>query len=744
MWNRRQFLAAPAALLSAQTAIRIRQVDIVHHTHYDVGYTELPSVIRDMQKRYLDVAIDTCRRDPAFRWTNESLLALDDWWRAASQARRNQLLALVQAGVLDVMGMPFNQTPFLNAAQWQQMMSWIPESLRRSLNIRAAMQSDVNGMPRAGAIALLDRGIHHLLMGINADSGGPPFERPSAFWWKLPNGRSMFVWLGEHYGSIMNYLQPARDGNHLLTSEDKLRAAHTTLSARLAKLEQSGYPHDRLLLSFTNPFNYDNGAPFPSLSPFVIAWNKLGLRPTLRLVTATQALFDMEKAIGSKLPTFEGEWTDWWANGDASGPREVAASRQAKRHLTAAHSPVFGPMPAEAQPVVEEILRDLCLFDEHTWGAAGSVSQPYSLNTLGQYNEKSQLAYRPMGSAEALLSRRVRSYLGSKPDAVYVFNPSPSALSGWVQVRGKADVWVDKLAPHSVRVLGEDTNIPEPSIPAVSLDSNGWPSAATWDSTSGPLFEGPIGEFISTGLVQGGNRRTITQLHANPDAAQRDEIRRKHFHETAALSANARREETAHTLIFTQEIRHARLKSATRRLELWKREPRARIVVTFDRISSLDPEVFYIGFTLPQGVNMPVFSCGAVPFTPYRDQLTGSCRDYFAIDGWAHYASPTSGHWLWVTRDAPLVSIGSPHVCERHQNEPANLRRILAMVFDNCWHTNFVADSHGVMRFQFELVWRPQLTDPAALAESLAADPIAIANPTLHQTPEERTGLYRG
>ena len=33
----------------------------------------------------------------------------------------------------------------------------------------------------------------------------------------------------------------------------------------------------------------------------------------------------------------------------------------------------------------EEIYRDLCLFDEHTWGSADSVGQPGSLETWGQY-----------------------------------------------------------------------------------------------------------------------------------------------------------------------------------------------------------------------------------------------------------------------------------------------------------------------------------------------------------------------
>jgi len=46
------------------------------------------------------------------------------------------------------------------------------------------------------------------------------------------------------------------------------------------------------------------------------------------------------------------------------------------------------------------------------------------------------------------------------------------------------------------------------------------------------------------------------------------------------------------------------------------------------------------------------------------------------------------------------------------------------MIFDNCWRTNFVADSHGTMEFQFEVVWSERLDQPSELAEALTIDPI--------------------
>ena len=73
--------------------------------------------------------------------------------------------------------MAMNNTPFLNRQQWQKMLHWLPEDLWQRVHPTVAIQDDVNGVPRTGAMALFDRGIHRLFTGINDDNGGPPFPR---------------------------------------------------------------------------------------------------------------------------------------------------------------------------------------------------------------------------------------------------------------------------------------------------------------------------------------------------------------------------------------------------------------------------------------------------------------------------------------------------------------------------------------------------------------------------------------
>ncbi len=801
-----------AGAAEAPAASTIERIYIVHFSHTDFGFTDLQSVCRELQVRYLDIAVDAVLatmdgpNERKCYWTAESVVAVDDWWQAAAPARREQFLKAVRSGQLEITAMPFNQTPSLNAPQWRTMLHWIPEDLWQQFAPKVALQNDVNGCPRAGAVALLDRGIKHLCMGINADSGGPPFYRPSAFWWKMPDGRRLFVWLNLSYpdgydffesahwrrgpvpGAADTRYRPPRAGDFFRTDEASLGAAHAQCLRRLASLKRDGYPHNVLTISMTSHWRMDNDPPFLPLADFIAAWNKAGLKPELVFTTASKAVLAMEKAIGEKVPQHEGEFTDWWANGMASAPCEVAASRLAKRLLAAAQSPLWGPPDTAVTRKLDLLYKDLCLFDEHTWGSSMSVALPWSLDTQAQFNEKATFAFKPMAHAEWLLSQRARTRLLREGDGFIVANPSSAPFTGWVRLiatclRGDfksleqpggaplalyfedgiqpwgrpqrpadltredesatfsdaagnqvAKFWIEqldggsfiKLRPSESAVQDKPANAPRPTV---TPDASGWPASAQWPGMNKPLFLPGLGEFVAIKVNAFAPRWTLHDM-AGSGQAHRDQLRKEAVQETRATPAGkATVVETPHTLVFTQAINHPRLKWATRKLELWKRQPRARLTLRLYRTSSADPEAVFVEFPLPCEGTLPRLSCGGMPFTPYTDQIPGSCRDYFAIDGWVHYATP-DGHWLWTTRDAALMTLGAPQVWTRRTTPPADTHRVLSMLFNNFWYTNFVADEHGAMEFQFDLIWREKLADgeSPALAESLTAEPVVLIN----------------
>ncbi len=810
----------------------IQHVDLVHFSHTDYGFTDHPAVCRELQKRYLDIAIDAVlatREKPdagKFCWTAETTIAVNDWWQTATAARREDFLKAVRSGQLEISAFPLNQTPTLNRRQWQKMLHWLPEDLWQEVQPRAALQNDVNGFPRAGAMALLDRGIHYLFSSINPDSGGAPLRRPSAFWWKMPDGRRLFVWLNFSYPHGYYFLEqhswrrgpvpeatdtryrPARPGDFFKSDEASVRKAHRLFVRQLRRLVAGGYSYPTLLLSMTNEWRMDNDPPFPPLAEFVAAWNRLELKPTLRLTTVSTALKRMEKEIGDKIPEYQGEWTDWWANGVASGPREVAASRLAKRLVAAAESPLWGELDENGRKAVDQIYEDLCLFDEHTWGSGNSVALPDSLEVLGQYNEKARFAYRPMAMAKLLLSQRVRGRLVGEGEGLYVANTSGLPLSGWITMpasclrgnyRSVVDprsgqrvpleprnglrpfsrpqnegeltpentaatfpdncagqtvrFWVDNLEGGTVRKLQLSTEAAAPpkapqhiTGPTVALDENGWPTLVAWPTMERPLFTAGFGDFVSVGIRGFAPRWIGKDIFSTSDDARRQKLRTEKLAEIPATPAGkATVEKNLHTTVYLQRLQHPRLAWATRRLELWNREPRARLTLRIDRTSSGAPEVFFVVCPLPCEGTLPKTSNGGVPLVPFEDQLPGTCRDYFAIDGWVQYETP-DGNWLWVSRDAPLVTFGAPQVLARRTDAPKDVHRVLAMVFNNRWYTNFVGNSHGVMEFQFDLIWKKNMEGPREaerLAESLQVEPQVLIQPGLKESPLTIEHIYR-
>jgi hypothetical protein len=671
-------------------------------------------------------------------------------------------------------------------------------------------------------MALLDRNAANLFMGINATNGQAPFPVPMAFWWKMPDGRRLFVWLGDSYPAGFYYFfadswrhgpvpestdtryRPPRRGEFYPTDKATLRKAQARLCERLAGLEAQGYQWPVLPLSVTNEWRMDNDPPFLGLADFVAAWNKLKLQPELRLTTVSQALEDVKPHIGEKLPEYQGEFTDWWANGATSGPREVAASRRAKRNLTAALSPGWGEtLDANTHSAADKILRELCLFDEHTWGSADSIGLPHDIDTWAQFNEKARTAYYPLAMSKVILAQRARTAIYPREAGYYVANTAPKPWSGWVTMKASAlreklstledpkthtfipvetlagyaqftapenkdqltfeadnqtvadnvpgqalRFWVDNVAPNAtVRLTPSKKKVhatPPEKTPTVEADDNGWPTSVRWPGMDKPLFTESPGTFVSVEMTDFSARWKYNDLLQSRNG----ERRKKALKETLAEPDGKTRVETnAHTTVYTQSMKHPRLKWLTRTLEVFHGEARATLTVRLYRTSSELPEWFYIGCALPTGDTLPTVSCGGMPFVAFEDQLPHTCRDYLAIDSWADYNTP-DGHWLWITRDAPIVSFGGPQTLKHLESAPPNPNKAYALIFDNTWMTNFVADSHGIFEFRFDLVWKDPTTiktpkDTADLAETILSEPQLIIQPGLKEDPIFMERLYK-
>lgn len=804
----------------------IEYIDIVHHIHTDLGYTDHPLRAREIQAKFVGQAVEyvleTAEKKDPFTWTCETLLGVSDWLKQADAAQREHFYRAVDTGNLEITALPFNVTPFLNEQQWDQLLHWMPDAFWSRVPIRAAMQNDINGLPSAGISKLLGRGVHYLWMGPNVHLAASPFLTPHAFRWRMPNGNSMFVWLNGHYnngfylfnefwreGPIPNtndtrYRWP--DGNDIFRTDDEsLEHAHEQCAKCMAAFEgrepnagqfvRDGfifnkingiYPYRTLCVSITNHWRMDNDPPMKHLQSFVEKWNAHGYFPHLRLTTATQAMRHIEQEAGDSLDVVEGEWPDWWANGTMSVPRELSCARQAKRLWSTALSPVYGNITDEDRSCAEKVMKQLCLFDEHTYSSWKSVGSPYDLEVLSAQAEVSVLAYRSLESVKNLISDRFRRLPEVREQGVYLANPMDNVFQGWVTIpknclrgnythlldesagiryplhfissKGGYDrpksmaemseeyettdftdrapgaavrFWLPELKAKSVLRLiacsGDEREANAPGKADIRCDEAGWPTQICYPQRGAPMFQPGFGTFMSVSTDALAPRWAMMDVfHAETDA-ERKRLREQVLHEIKAEYGSTTRTESEHDITFTQGFTHPSLRWAKRILTISKSDARGRLTIRMRRKDDAAPEIYYLRMKMANTKTLPVMSAVGREYRPGVGQIPNSCMDYYACDGWVRYEDAQSS-WLISSLDAPMLTFGQPNCFARLKKIPDDTDTAFFMLFDNTWDTNFPANEHGLLEYQFDLLQTDRQKLGQKEADAMAFEPQVLVN----------------
>lgn len=757
---------------------KVRRIDIINWTHTDYGFTDHPLILFELQKRYIDIAIDYTERSAGnalgerFTWTVEALDPLWRWWNEADEARRKKLLKAVDRGQIDINIMPFNIHPCYNEAEMEQLLSWIPDELRKRLKIGIAIQNDVNGFPRAVAERLPGMGVDYVWLGMN---GHHPFPVPTLSKWELEDGKHVWLWNGGSYWDAYDYFSPSkwrtwqceandlmyrwpREGEIFASDEKSVLEAHDICVKKLAALEKKGYSYPVLPITFSSQWRCDNDGPFYGIVDFVKTWNRMGLRPELKLSTATASLRDLV-ADNEPSGTVQGEFGDWWAFGLASLPREHSAARSARHILQASMSDVLGKPSERDRQEAEGIMRDICTFYEHTFASMFSSSKPYGAFNQGSEIECSRYAYKAYEFAKWQLAKRVRTCVADSDEGLYVFNTQKSAYSGWIDfdfislrdgnaagvrnaetgeeyaiVKTGTDgrFWVDNLQPESVtKYIIVDTLKNTSAVsytPEMEFNASGWPVSVRWKGMEYPLYEGEIGSLISCSMVSGGWWAGNAVLD-------------EHF----SGQTQAVREDTPYSVRFAQKMENGLVNSATRFIEVYRNEPRVHVKVVYDRM--LHPqrtsEVHYVEFPLPDiGEDIKTSNGGSV-FTPYEDNMDNTCKAFYISDSWVSYEN-ADGTRVWSTATSPIVTFGTTAYYRNEKDGLKDSHRLFSMVYNNGWGVNFPMECSGDVVCEYDLYWYPGEFGKESVedvVDTYLVKPVAVMNPAAREDMSYRKWL---
>ena len=383
-------------------------VHLIQHSHYDIGYTDRQHVVRAQHIGYLDAALrlmrdtDSLGEAARFRWNEEALYAVTEWLANRPAFRHAELLDRVRENRISLSAMPFNlHTEMCSTDELHELLAPALDLKRRyGLDFRVAMQTDVPGQVVGLPDALAGLGVRYLSVAHNWAGRSDPdnagqLPMPRLFRWIGPEGGELVVWRTDTPHGLA-YMEGPMVGFH-----ESYDVATDVFPAYLASLGTRPYPlplgsifgwldggadtdsrppfgGDVLHLRTHGRWS-DNAGPSRAVSDIVEEWNRRWVFPHLR-VSTNEAFFDaaVERA-GDTMPTYRGDWNDWWAHGVGAAAAPVGLGRQAAERpggrgdLGATATLLDGAAVADG-PVVEPDAgyHQLALWDEHTWGAANS------------------------------------------------------------------------------------------------------------------------------------------------------------------------------------------------------------------------------------------------------------------------------------------------------------------------------------------------------------------------------------
>ena len=702
-------------------------VYILPHSHVDIGYTEVQTKIEQDHWRFYEQAIEASKKTadyPAgaqFKWNVEVLWATDSYLRQATPEKRKAFLDAVRAGWIGLDALYGNELTALCRPEELVRLTDLARRLRadEGLPIESAMISDVPGYTWGIVPVLAQSGVKYFSIGPNgghrigytlSEWGDKPF------WWVSPSGKEkVLVWIPR-----TGYWRGFRGGPELL--------------GYLRQLEEAAYPYE--LVQVRHCLG-DNAGPGVDLCEFVKDWNTKYAFPHLVIATTREMFHDFEKRYADRLPTFRGDFTPYWEDGAGSSARETALNREAAERLVQAEA-LWAMLSPRTYPDPDfyAAWRNVILYDEHTWGAHNSITEPDSDFAQAQWKIKQAFAVDADAASRKLLEAALalRGDPPGKAAAIEVLNTTSWSRTDLV-------VLAKEMAPAGMVVKGADGN-PVPcqrlasgelaflarEVPALGSarfalaagepSSDGRAAAKDAGLTNGDIT---VALDAKTGAIAGLKAKGLAADLVAPSAgvglnayfyvAGRDPKDPKR-NGPVKIRVKERGPLVA-SLVVESDAPGCR--GLVREVRLVDGLPRVDIVNIVDKEKVRQQESVHFGFAfnVPEGVMRMDVPWAVV--RPEADQMAGACKNYFTVQRWVDVSNQDFGV-TWATVDAPLVEVGAITVDPvsvgwiKHL-EPSTT--LYSYVMNNYWETNYKADQEGPTTFRYAL-WPHAAFDAAA------------------------------
>jgi alpha-mannosidase len=735
---------------------------LFHHSHTDIGYTELQTRIFKKHAEYLDDVVNYCREtedypdDAKFRWNIEISWALQNYMKHRPEKKVKELLDLVRQGRVEVGAWYLQLSDMFAHDELIRAVDFAAELGKKyGLPIRSAMNDDVTGWSWASPQVLSRAGVRYFATGINETRSRAPLRRPNAFYWESPDGSRILHWNGEHY-LLANYAFRLHEG---------VEKSSPLVEKYLRDLEARGdYPYDLIAFNVGARVT-DNSPPGRKLSDIVRDWNERWAFPKLRLAVMREFFEAFEDKYGAKIPTHKLGWPDYWTDGIASSAFESGINRLAHSELLTAEKAGAVASVLDSgftYPAAE--LREgqelSMFFDEHTWGAHNSIDNPDSELARGQWALKSGFAYKAREIAQTLIRKNLEALAGRlqppKEAGLIVFNPLSWSRTDVVRAvlpdsliekkqpfhltdrrTGREDAF-QFLDERTILFLARDVPslgyvvfeispgagtvpagapVPEQGITAtqnLALENDSY--RLTVDPGTGginSLFD----KKLQAECVDGASPYTLDQyIYENPEGGRKavDDMGNraafKRWSPTSARVLAGMNGPIARSLRVEAEAPGCR----TIKSEIFLYDGINRVDLTnrLDKEDTRIPEAVYFSFPFKVDGGSFLFEIADGAMRPEVDQLPGTTRDWLTVQHWVEAANSERAV-VWSPVEAPLVEFGDINTGKWLKKLDIRNSEVFSYAMNNYWMTNFKASQGGVVTFRYSITSRAGGSDSA-------------------------------
>lgn len=692
------------------------RIYILPTSHLDIGYTDQQDAVLRLHCANIERAVNWCKRYPDFRWAMEGSIEAQE--QINTSKRLDEFIPLLRENRLGAMGFYANElTGICSGEELTRLIDYY-DILRKDYGAesKCATLTDIPSMVSTIPMILAGHGIKYLSHGINRHRAYPKQENYNTpYYWESPDGSRVLVWKTVGYGQSRSIF--GRAGDNTLEQASKLTNRY--LSQYAARTD---YPYDAVLMHGSYGDNIPNRVSLASISD---QWNRKYEYPKLILSSGPQFFEYIESRFAKEIRTVKGDGGIWWEDGAASSAKETASVRNAKEKLVTAEKIAVHCGPEFQRATADQFAqawRNVLVYDEHTWGASGSVTHPDAKQTRRQWAIKKRFADQADKGAEELLDRslsELAARVNPSEDSILVFNPSGFERSGPVSCEAPGSGSVGLVSPP-VPPLGyavipankafkaesrlEEGDTLENRFYRIRFDGSTGAVTSLFDKELQRELIDPTGFKANQFLYAAGGENSLLMWARRP----KPEIKLG----TCSKASLEKRVMTGRQMMVSRSAAPMS-ESFASEVILYNDRKRVDFINHLEKSPTLSKEAGYFAF--PFAMKNPEVRI-EIPdgvIRPETDMIPGGCRDWFGVQDFVTL-SDGSATVVWTPQDSPLVTLQDINRGQWATSLRIENGAVFAYVFNNYWRTNYKASQGGSLTFRFSLTSAKSLTDAQA------------------------------